>query len=156
MNDDEITFLTCVQCGKPVSLRIATTDEYGHAVHKECYELRLKAESDARTVKDDIARYSALSNWPDVYTNAMLELEDALLAERIVEAREEIAKRLMELNHLPGLHTAERQAINDALQGLLIVEREDQRYKAAEMGKAALEKISSIARRSTSQESEPD
>ena len=156
MSDEEIRFLTCAQCGKPVSLRIATTDEHGHTVHAECYDLRLKAESDARTVKDDSARYSALSNWPDVYSKAMLELEDALLAGRIVEAREEITKRLMELNHLPGLHTAERQAINDALQGLLTLEREDERNKAAEIGKAALEKISSIARRFTPQESEPD
>jgi len=54
---------------------IATTEnEYGHAVHKECYELRLKAESDARTVKDDIARYSTLSNWPD-FIQRNVELE---------------------------------------------------------------------------------
>jgi hypothetical protein len=85
------------------------------------------------------------TRWPEIYTNAMLELEDALLAGRILEARAAISKRLVELQALPGLHTEERQAIADALQGLQSLDREDQRNKAAEVGQAALEKVSSIS-----------
>ena len=39
MDGGEISFLTCVQCGRPVRLEIAKTDERGQAVHEECYEL---------------------------------------------------------------------------------------------------------------------
>jgi hypothetical protein len=77
----------------------------------------------------------------------MLELENALLSGRIMEARTEIAERLVELDALPELHREERLAIADALQGLRSLEREDQQHKAAEIGKAALDRVSSISPR---------
>jgi hypothetical protein len=132
MDGGEISFLTCVQCGRPVRLEIAKTDERGQAVHEECYELRL---------------YGKQSNWPDAYCNAIWGLENALVAGYIFEARAEIANRLVELNNLPGLHSEERLAISEALQGLRSLEREDQRHKAAEIGKMAWEKLSSLTPR---------
>jgi len=132
MDGGEISFLTCAQCGRPVRLEIAKTDERGQAVHEECYELRL---------------YGEQSNWPEAYCKAIWGLENALVAGYIVEARAEIANRLVELNHLPGLHAEERQAISEALRGLQSLEREDQGHKAAEIGKAAWEKLSSISPR---------
>jgi len=132
MDGEQIHHLTCVQCGRPVLLETAKTDERGQAVHQECYELRLSGEQ---------------SNWPEAYCNAIWGLENALLAGYIFEARAEIANRLVELNHLPGLHAEERLAISEGLQSLRSLEREDQRHKAAEIGKAAWEKLSSISPR---------
>ena len=140
MDGGEIANLTCVQCGRPLRLEIAKTDDLGQAVHPECYELRL---------------YGEQSTWPDAYCKAMWEIENALVFGRIVEARAEIANRLVALNHLPGLHAKERQDVSEALQALLSLEREDQRHKAAEIGKVVLEKVSSISARFAPQESEP-
>jgi len=89
------------------------------------------------------------NRWPEAYSRAMLELENALLFGRIMAARTEIAKRLVELDALPELHREERLAIADALRGLRSLEQEDQQHKAAEIGKAALEKVSSISPRFT-------
>jgi hypothetical protein len=131
MGREEVLNLTCVQCGRPVRVEIATTDERGQAVHPECYDLRL---------------YGERSEWPEAYCKALWEFEDALLTGRIVDARGEISKRLAELNHLPGLRAQERQAISEAVQALQSLEREDQRNKAPEIGRVAFEKVSSIAR----------
>jgi len=38
MDGGEIANLTCVQCGRPLRLEIAKTDDLGQAVHPECYE----------------------------------------------------------------------------------------------------------------------
>jgi hypothetical protein len=56
--------------------------------------------------------------WVDLYRMAMMELENAQVAGRIGDARIEIAARLEKLRDLPGLHTVETQAIDDALSGL--------------------------------------
>jgi hypothetical protein len=40
----EATSASCFICGKPVLLEIAKTNEYGRAVHEECYVLRIKLE----------------------------------------------------------------------------------------------------------------
>jgi hypothetical protein len=114
-----------------VRVETATTDERGQAVHSECYDLRL---------------YGEQSEWPEAYCKALWEFEDALLAGRIVDARGEISKRLVELNHLPGLHAQESQAISEAVHALQSLEREDHRHKAPEIGKGAFEKVSSISR----------
>jgi hypothetical protein len=39
---------------------------------------------------------------------------------------------------MPGLHTEERQAIEDALNGLKMLEREEERYQAEEQRIAAM------------------
>ncbi len=132
MDSEEIHHLTCVQCGRPVRLQNAKTDELGHTVHLECYELRL---------------YGEQSKWPEAYCKAMWGLETALLDGRILDARAEIAERLVELNYLPGLHAEEHQAIREVLEGLRSLELEDQRHKAAEVAQAAWEKLSSISPR---------
>ena len=54
-------------------------------------------------------------HWVDLYRMAMMELENAQLAGRIGDARIEIAARLEKLRDIPGLHTVETQAIDDAL-----------------------------------------
>jgi hypothetical protein len=56
--------------------------------------------------------------WVDLYRMAMMELENARIAGRIGDARVEIAARLEKLRAIPGLHTVEIQAIDDALRGL--------------------------------------
>ena len=139
MNGEEIYHLTCVQCGRPVLLEIAKTDERGEAIHPECYELR---------------PYGGESPWPEAYCKAIWELENALVAGYIFEAREEIANRLVELDNLPGLHTEERLAISEALQSLRGLEHEDQRYEATEIAKAAWLKLRSISTRFARQASD--
>jgi hypothetical protein len=77
----------------------------------------------------------------------MLELEHALMAGRIMDARSEILRRLETLRDIPGLHEPERQAIRDALSGLRSVEREEVRYadqKHREPAQLAREKLRSI------------
>ena len=56
--------------------------------------------------------------WVDLYRMAMMELENAKIAGRIGDARIEIAVRLAKLREIPGLHTVEKQAIDDAMSAL--------------------------------------
>ncbi len=65
--------------------------------------------------------------WVDLYRMAMMELENAKIAGRIGDARIEIAARLGKLREIPGLHTVEIQAIDDALSGLQSLERAEER-----------------------------
>jgi hypothetical protein len=65
--------------------------------------------------------------WIDLYRMAMMELENAQLAGRIGDARIEIAARLEKLRDIPGLHTVETQAIDDALSGLRGLECTEER-----------------------------
>ncbi len=88
-------------------------------------------------------------NWTELYQSALLELEHSLLNARIYEAREAIAERLEVLRGMPGLHTEEQQAIQDAFSSLRVLEHEEPLYadkkeehKAAQ---AALETLRSIA-----------
>ena len=62
----------------------------------------------------------------------MLELQRAKIAGQIGDARSEIAARIERLRAIPGLHGPERQAIEDALNNLRVLEREDERAKANE------------------------
>jgi hypothetical protein len=64
--------------------------------------------------------------WVDLYRMAMMELENAKVAGRIGDARSEIAARLEKLHDIPGLHIVEKQAIDDALNGLRSLERTDE------------------------------
>ena len=73
--------------------------------------------------------------WVDLYQAAMLELEHSLMAGRLQDARPEILKRIEKLRDMPGLHREERQAVEDALSGLRMLEREEERYAAAQHAK---------------------
>lgn len=78
-------------------------------------------------------------DWVGLYKTALLELEHAKMHGRIADARESIVTRVAKLHSLPGLHKEERQAIQDALNNLRVLEREDQQYTAEEK-RHALEK----------------
>jgi hypothetical protein len=87
------------------------------------------------------------AKWFQLYSHAMLELEHALMAGRIMDARSEILRRLEMLRDMPGLHEPERQAIQDALSGLRGLEREEVRFadeKHREAAKLALCRLRSI------------
>jgi hypothetical protein len=49
MDSQPITQVACVECGKPVPLIAAETNERGQAVHQECYDRRVQAEQADRT-----------------------------------------------------------------------------------------------------------
>jgi len=85
--------------------------------------------------------------WVEVYKSAVLELEQSLIAGRIAVARSEIVKRIEALRNLPGLHGKERQAIEDALNNLQFLKREDAAITAEEertAAQGALERLRSI------------
>lgn len=65
--------------------------------------------------------------WVDLYRMAMMEREDAKIAGRIGDARIEIAAQLEKLRGIPGLHTVETQAIDDAMSGLRGLECSEER-----------------------------
>ena len=65
--------------------------------------------------------------WFNLYKTALLELERAALTGRIADARAEITLRLETLQQHPDLHHAEMSAIQDALNNLRVLEREEQR-----------------------------
>jgi hypothetical protein len=85
----------------------------------------------------------------ELYTSAMLELQHALMAGRILDARTEIAARTEKLRGMPDLHEKELQALDDALHGLRTLERIEQQADAdVEQHREAtkvLEKVESIA-----------
>jgi hypothetical protein len=70
-------------------------------------------------------------------SRAVLELKQSLMAWRIADARAEIIKRVEGLRNIPGLHGNERQAIEDALNNLGLLDREDAKHAAEEQRKAA-------------------
>lgn len=85
--------------------------------------------------------------WVELYKSAVLELEQSLLEGRIADARAEIVKRVEALRDIPGLHHAEQQAIQDALNVLRVLEREGAKHAAEHQSKLAadaLEKLRSI------------
>ena len=79
--------------------------------------------------------------WVSLYRAALLELEYALMAGRIQDARNEIAARILKLHNIPGLHTEERQAIDDAMNSLRVLERAEIKYAEDQQKKAARETI---------------
>jgi hypothetical protein len=89
----------------------------------------------------------AKEKWIELYMSALLEVEQSLMAGRIADARAEIVKRVEALRDIPGLHEDEQRAIEDALNNLRVLEREEVRYAADEQRKlaeAALEQLRSI------------
>lgn len=88
--------------------------------------------------------------WVEVYKSAVLELERSLIVGRIADARAEIVKRIEGLGSIPSLHEEERQAIEDALNNLNFLQREDAAITAEEertAAQAALERLRSIVPR---------
>lgn len=63
--------------------------------------------------------------WVQSYRSAFMELEHAKMTGRVGDARHEIAARLQKLKEISSLHTEESQAIEDALNGLRVLEREE-------------------------------
>jgi hypothetical protein len=86
--------------------------------------------------------------WVELYKKAIFELEHAKITGRIGDARVEITDRIEKLRGIPGLHSAEIQAIDDAHRTLRFLEGEEDRYAAEEKRRAiekALHKLRSIA-----------
>jgi hypothetical protein len=65
------------------------------------------------------------------------------MAGRIRDTRIEIAARIEKLHDIPGLHAQEKQAIEDALNSLRTLEREEERYAADDrrIAESAIEKL---------------
>jgi hypothetical protein len=95
------------------------------------------------TVKEDFQG----EDWVSLYHSALIELEHARMAGRIIEARTAIVSRMEKLTTLPGLHPQERRAIEDALRSLRLLEKEDARLTEEEGRRSidhALEKLRSV------------
>jgi hypothetical protein len=69
-------------------------------------------------------------DWVALYQSALIELERAKIAGRINAAQKAIIARVETLRALPGLHTEERHAIDDALRALTFLQREEARFDA--------------------------
>jgi hypothetical protein len=76
-----------------------------------------------------------------------MELERAKMRGRIGDARTEIVARVEKLKSIPGLHAREDRAIDDALNALRFLEREEERYDENQRRQAletAMRKLQSI------------
>jgi|SRR5258708_37271721 hypothetical protein len=86
-------------------------------------------------------------SWVELYRHALLELKHSLMAGRLMDARAEIVKRVEKLRGVPGLHAEEKQAIEDALNAMRMLEREEARHAAEQqrnLAYAALQKLQAI------------
>jgi hypothetical protein len=86
-------------------------------------------------------------DWVSLYHSALTELEQAKMLGRITSAQDAIVDRLQKLSTMPGLHPEERQAIEDAIRTLGILEQQDARFDAEEERRAmelSLEKLRSV------------
>ena len=85
--------------------------------------------------------------WIGVYQKALIELEHAKMRGRIGDARGEIIARVEELKKIPGLHSQEDRAIEDALHALRFLEGEEEQYDENQRRQAletAMRKLQSI------------
>ena len=82
--------------------------------------------------------------WYDLYRVAMLELERAAMTGRISDARGEISTRLEALKQHPELHRSEYQAIQDALNNLRVLEREEAALAAADKTRLMQESVAKL------------
>ncbi len=82
--------------------------------------------------------------WVKRYKMAILGLERARLTGRIEDARSEIAARIEKLRDIPGLHTAEIHAIDNAQRMLRLLEGEEERYAAEERRRAIEEALHNL------------
>jgi hypothetical protein len=74
--------------------------------------------------------------WVEIYQKALVELEHARVRGRIGETRAVITTRVEKLRAIPGLHDREYLAIDDALNALRFLEREEERYDENQRRKA--------------------
>ena len=87
-------------------------------------------------------------DWVSLYQAALTELEHLKMTGRVEAARTAIVARMEKLQTLPGLHPEERQAIEDALRGLKLLEREEARFNAEAERRAiehSIENLRSVA-----------
>jgi hypothetical protein len=94
-----------------------------------------------------MADYSG-EKWIEVYQKALTELEHAKMKGRILATRAEIIARVEKLRKIPGLDVWEDQAIEDALNALRFLEREEDQYDENQRRRAletATRKLQSIA-----------
>jgi hypothetical protein len=82
--------------------------------------------------------------WFDLYTSAMLELKRAAMTGRIEDARGEIEVRLATLQKHPNLDGTEYTAIQDALNNLRSLEREEERLAAEDKKRILRETVSKL------------
>lgn len=87
-------------------------------------------------------------SWLALYRAALVELEHAKMSGRIEAARTAVSARLEKLRSIPGLHTEERQAIDDTRRMLQVLEEEEHRYNREQKRRIleeAEQKLRSIA-----------
>jgi hypothetical protein len=89
-------------------------------------------EKPLATLADDLDQ----SKWYRLYGSAMLELDHAAIAGRIMDARSEILRRLKALKGIPG-YEAERLSMEDALSGLRGLEWGEAQYQDERQRQAA-------------------
>ena len=82
--------------------------------------------------------------WFNLYRTALLELKRAAMTGRISDARDEISTRLETLKQHPGLHRQEYQAIQDALNNLRVLEREEERFAADDKRRLLQESVEKL------------
>jgi hypothetical protein len=68
--------------------------------------------------------------WVVLYQLALLEQDPEKMAARLLEARHEIFNRVEELRDLPGPHDTENQAIQDAMNHMRSLHKEQQEWAA--------------------------
>ena len=68
--------------------------------------------------------------WIALYQLALLEPDPSKMASRLLDARHEIFNRAEELRDLPGPHETESQAIQDALNHMRSLHKEQQEWAA--------------------------
>jgi hypothetical protein len=82
--------------------------------------------------------------WFDLYTTAVLELKRAAMTGRIDDARAEIEVRLATLQKHPNLDGTEYAAIQDALNNLRSLEREEARLASEDNKRILQETVSKL------------
>jgi hypothetical protein len=66
--------------------------------------------------------------WTVLYQLALLEQDPNKMAGRLLDARHEIFNRVEELRELPGHHDTENQAIQDAVNNMRSLHKEQQEW----------------------------
>jgi hypothetical protein len=86
--------------------------------------------------------------WIHLYTIAMMDLQHALKPGRIIDTSGEIVRRIEILKGVPGLNQDDRRAIDDAVNGLRSLAKQESQQRAEHQRRAAqlaIDKLSSIA-----------
>jgi hypothetical protein len=123
--------------------------------------VRRQTECDPVTVLETGARNFLMAEqaWVDIYQKALMELSHATMRGRIGNARAGIRSHVEKLKGIPGLNPAEHQAIDDALNALRFLEREEERYdenQTRETLMVATRKIRSLAPKIKKLDNRPD